>query len=392
MKCIILASGRGTRLAPFTDTRPKPLIKVAWKSIIEHNLESIYQDVEEIIIVVKYLAEQFLEQLWVDYKGTPIRYVKQSKEKWTWAALRWMQELGDCVLMYGDSIFEKQDIEQIVSLEGYGCLVQQVAEPSKYWIFVRQVDGSAMKVIEKPTQDYWNLASVWVFKFSEDIFKLVHEIGLSERDEFELTDAMNLFCMREKFQLIEMQGAFIDIWYPWQILEANSSYLSKLSKSDIQGVIEDNVHIKGNIILQKGAILKSGTYIEWNCIIWEWAIIGPNAYIRGNTVIGTGSKVWNAVEIKNSSIGEYSSIAHLSYIWDSILGNYVNVGWGTITANLRHDKKNMRCMIKGELIDTGMKKLWAIIWDGAKIGIQTSIYPGRIIETNATSIPADIIK
>ena len=392
MKAIILASGRGTRMKPLTDTTPKPLIKIAGKPIIEHNIEKIHKQVDEIILVVKYLSEQFKTYFWDNYKGTKISYHIQGDEKGTGAALWGIDIRDDTILLYGDSIFEEWDLDSILQLDGYGCLVQKVEQPEKYWIFIQKSDGTAEKVIEKPSEDYGNLANVWVYKFSGSIFALVDQIEISERWEYELTDAVNLFCAWEEFQLVQMKGEFIDIWYPWQILAANTYFLDQLTESQIEWTIEDNVTIKWKIILKQWAILKSGTYIEWNCIIWEDTAIGPNAYIRWNTVIGNSSKVGNAVEIKNSALWDISSVAHLSYIWDSIIGNSVNIWWGTITANVRHDKKNMRCMIDGNLVDTWLRKLWVIIGDGSKLGIHTDIYPGRVIETNGSSIPWEIIK
>ena len=392
MKAIILASGKGTRMRPLTDTTPKPLIKIAGRPIIEHNIEKIYAAVDEIIIVVKYLSEQFETYFWDNYKGTKISYHIQGEEKGTGAALYWINIQDDIILLYGDSIFEQSDLDSILNLDGYGCLVKNVDQPEKYGIFVQKSDGSAEKVVEKPTEDYGNLANVWVYKFSKIIFTLVDSIELSERWEYELTDAINLFCESETFQLIEMKGEFVDIWYPWQILAANSYFLDQFTESKIEWTVEDWVTIKWNIILKKWAVLKSGTYIEGNCIIWENTVIGPNAYIRWNTVIGNNSKAGNAVEIKNSSLWDTTVIAHLNYIWDSIIWNNVNIWWWVITANLRHDNKNMRCMIDGKLVDTWLRNLWAIIGDGAHLWIHTSIYPARVIETNGTTLPWEIIK
>ena len=161
---------------------------------------------------------------------------------------------------------------------------------------------------------------------------------------------------------------------------------------DKWAIIEPNVVVHGNIFLEKWAIIKSGTYIEGNVYIGENTIIGPNAYIRGNSTIGKNSKIGAFVELKASYVGENTNIPHLSYIGDSVIGNFVNFGWGTKVANLRHDEKNIRAMNKGKLVDTGRRKLGAIIGDGTHTGINTLIYPGRVLETNSTTLPGEIIK
>lgn len=392
MKAIILAAGEGTRLSPLTNTTPKPLLKICGKSIIEYTLESLHSYVDEFIIITKYKNELFPEKLWNNYKKSKITYIIQWADKWTGGALFWVKLQWDFLVINGDSIFDKKDLETLIKDKHYGALVQEVENPEIYWVFKQDSEGFAEEIIEKPETFVWNLANLWVYKFNEKLLKDIKKIPLSKRGEYEITDAINLFCRDEKFKLHAVKKYFVDIGYPWDILKANSFFLNQIKKSKLNGEVEKGVHIHGNVILEKWAIIKSGTYIEGNVYIESGAIIGPNAYIRGNTVIGKDSKVGFSVELKNSSIGEWSAIPHLSYIGDSVIGNHVNLWGGTKVANLRHDNKNIKVMVKDKLIDSGLRKLWAIIGDGVKTGINTMIYPGRIIETNGTTIPGEIIK
>jgi bifunctional UDP-N-acetylglucosamine pyrophosphorylase/glucosamine-1-phosphate N-acetyltransferase len=247
-------------------------------------------------------------------------------------------------------------------------------------------------VVEKPEENIWNLASLWVYKFNSKIFEYIEQVEPSPRWEYEITDAINLFVKKYPFKALQIDGYFIDVWYPWHILWANSHFLESLKLSDIRGKVEEGVTIKWNIILKEWAILKSGTYIEWNVYIEKDSIIWPNTYLRGNTTIGKNCKIWNAVEIKNSSIWNNTNIAHLSYIWDSVIGNNVNIGWWFIAAPLRHDDSTIKVMVKWKLIDTKLRKFGIIIWDNVKTGINTSSYPGRILDTNMYTKPGEIIK
>jgi len=392
MKAIILAAWEWTRLRPFTNTIPKPLLKICGKFIIEHNLEYIYDKVDEIIIVVKYKKELFYEKLWDNFKWTKITFFEQNDEIWTAAAIRWIDIWNsDILLLNWDSIFEKIDFDSISSLDWYWCLVQKVEDPSKYGIFIEE-NNIAKKVVEKPLDFIWNLASVWVYKFGKEIIDLAEKVELSSRWEYEITDAINTFIEMSKFKLLPISGNFIDVWYPWDILTANSYFLDKLEDSKLEWIVEENVVIKWNIVLEKWAILKSGTYIEWNCYIWKETIIWPNIYLRWNTVIWDNCHIWANNEIKNSSIWDYTNIAHLSYIWDSIIWNNVNIGWGFISANLRHDKANIKVAIKWVLTDTGKYKLWVMIWDNCKTGINSSSMPWRIMQNDTFSNPGEIIK
>lgn len=393
MKAIILAAWEWSRLRPLSNTTPKPLIQIFGKSILEHNLESIYTFVDEIIIVVKYKKEVIIEKLWDNFKNTKITYIEQSDEKWTWAAIRWINiPKTDILVLNWDSIFDKKDLENIIKLNWYWALVKKVQDPSKYWVFKQDSKWFATEIVEKPETFIWDLANLWVYKFSEEIIEISKNIPLSKRWEYEITDSINTFLNNHKFELIEISWEFIDIWYPWDILKANKYFLDKLEKSEIKWTVESWVTIKWNIVLEEWAILKSGTYIEWNVYIWKNSSIGPNTYLRWSTVIWENCHIWNAVEIKNSSIWNKTNIAHLSYIWDSILWNNINIWGWLITANLRHDKENIKVMVKQELVNSGLYKLWVIIWDNTKTWIKTMTYPGRIIDSDSFTMPWEIVK
>jgi len=391
MKAIILAAWEGTRLKPITNTTPKPLIKIVWKTIIEHNLESIYKDVDEIIIVVKYLKEKFPEILWDNYKWTKITYITQADEKGTAAAIKNINISWDFLLLNWDSIFDKWDLEKIINLKWYWALVQETTTPEKYGIF-KEKDWKALEIIEKPKEFVWNLANLWVYKFNDSIYKIVDSIPLSPRWEYEITDAINQFIRDNEFNLLKINWDFIDIGYPWDILSASSYFLNKLEISEINWKIEENVTIKWNVILEEWAVLKSGTYIEWNCYIWKNTTIGPNIFLRWNTSIWNNCKLWANNEIKNTSIWDNTNVAHLSYIWDSIIWNNVNIWWGFITANLRHDWNNIKVPVKWVLTDTWLHKLWIIIWDNVKTWIKAYSMPWRVIENDTMVMPWEMIK
>ena len=393
MKVVILAAWEWTRLKPLTNNIPKLLIKIYWKSIIEHNLENLKKFAKQFIIVVsKKNEEKIKNSLWNEYKKIKIKYHIQWTDKWTAAAIKDLIIKWDFIILYGDSIYSEEDIKKVIKDENYWCLVKKVEDPKRYWIFEADKELFAKKVVEKPVRNIWNLANMWWFKFNEKIIELARKTKKSKRWEYEITESLNAFLKNFKFKLHKINEDIIDIWYPWDILSANKYFLGKLKESKIKSKLEKNVIIKWNVIVEKGVTLKSWTYIEWNCYIWAGSVIWPNCYIRWNTVIWNNCKVWNAVEIKNSSLWDNTNVAHLSYIWDSIIWNNVNIWWWFIVANLRHDEKNIKVLFKLELKDSWLRKFWCVIWDNSKIWIWTKIYPGRIIENDTFTIPGEVIK
>lgn len=175
--------------------------------------------------------------------------------------------------------------------------------------------------------------------------------------------------------------------YPWHLLTINERLLSELSESQHHGEVSPAAVIEGHLIVGKGTRILPGVFIEGNAIIGENCKIGPNCYIRGNTSIGDNAHIGQAVEIKNSLIGHGSCIGHLGYVGDSVIGNNVNFGAGTITSNLRHDGLNHRTVVDEKLVCTGRRKFGTIVGDNVHTGIHTSIYPGRKLGSGTSTRP-----
>ncbi|HBM17006.1 MAG TPA: hypothetical protein DD381_11785 [Lentisphaeria bacterium] len=182
------------------------------------------------------------------------------------------------------------------------------------------------------------------------------------------------------------------ITYPWDFIKINEESIAELSETYIYGTVRTGATIDGKIILGEGSVILPGVYIEGNAVIGKNSKIGPNCYIRGNTYIGDECHIGQAVELKNSLIMNKVSIGHLSYIGDSIIGTKTNFGAGTITANLRHDGKNHKCLVESDFIDTGRRKLGVIVGEEVHTGINTTIYPGRKIYSYASTLPGEIVK
>ena len=184
------------------------------------------------------------------------------------------------------------------------------------------------------------------------------------------------------------EGSFL-VRYAWDLLRVNEYVVPLREAREGERVIESE---DGVLIVGEGTKVLPGVFVEGKVVIGKGGKIGPNCYLRGSIAIGDGCHIGQAVEVKNSIIGDGSSVGHLSYLGDSILGQKVNFGAGTITSNLRHDGKNHRSMVAGELVDTGRRKFGVVAGDFVHTGIQTALYPGRKIGPGVTTRPGEVVQ
>ena len=182
-----------------------------------------------------------------------------------------------------------------------------------------------------------------------------------------------------------------EIRYPWNILQINEDALAQITPR-ILGTVREQVVVDGILVLGENSVILPGVYIEGTVVIGKNCKIGPNCYIRGTTYLGDNVHVGQAVEVKNSILMHKVAAGHLSYIGDSIICPNTNFGAGTILSNFRHDGKNHRSMVNGELIDTGRRKFGAILGDGVHTGIHSSVYPGRKIWPKVSLRPGTVVQ
>ena len=388
IQAVIMAAGKSTRTWPLTLTKPKPLLKVMNKEIIKHNLEALQGLVGEVIIIVGFKKEMIIEEIGHKYGRLKIRYAEQKTQLGTGHALKCVEKLikGKFIVIGGDDIFSRKDIKACLKHK-YSVLGCKVEDPGRFGVFV--VKGKEVKkVVEKPRKFVSDIANAGLYVFDKSVFKF--KLRKSQRGEYEIVDYINALIKKERVVCEKVKGRWLSVGNPWDLIEANSVLVSEI-KNDIKGKVEKNVIVKGKLKAGKGTEILSGTYIKGNVIIGENCLIGPNCYLRGNTSIGDGCHIGQAVEIKNSVIMDNAKVPHLSYIGDSVIGENSNLGAGTITANLKHDNKNVRSVVKGKIVDTGRRKFGTIIADDVHTGIKTTIYPGRKIWPGVSTLPGEII-
>jgi len=386
MRAIILAAGAGERLEPITHTRPKPLIPILNKPLINYWIENLRAcGIKDISVVINPSHKDFFSRLGVDL-------IFQTEGKGTGKALLSAKGIKDEILViYSDVFLGDFSVLCKISNEGNSVLGVRVENPKEYGVLSVSSDGSLREIIEKPENPPSNLINSGVYKLDSDIFHYLEKISLSPRGELELTDAVTLMAKDKKIKVIEYNNYWIDIGRPWNIIDINKWALDNLVSSKNFGNIEDGVKIKGKVIIEDGVEIRSGTYIEGPVYIGKNSIIGPNSYLRPYTVLTENVKIGASVEVKESVIMEGSKILHLSYVGDSVIAEDVNFGAGTLIANLRFDEKEVKVNIKGQRVSSGRKKLGAFIGAHVRTGINVTILPGVKIGAYARIYPGAVV-
>jgi len=394
LKAVILAAGEGLRLQPITSTRPKHLIKVGGKPILEHCLSAVKTSgINDVLIVVHYM-EDAIRQFFGDGKkfGLKIDYAEQKAVLGTGNAISVIEPyVSDAfLLVYGDLLFSAEAVKKIVTLHkeenpAATMAVVPVENPENYGMVELENEKYVKRIIEKPNREKapTNLANAGIYVFSMEIFEKIRETSASTRGEWEITDAISQLAKEKTVLAAKIsKDDWIDIGRPWDLLEANRWTLTR-KEHKVYGVVESGAHLIGPVTVAETARIRSGAYIEGPSFIDEESDIGPNCYIRPYTSIGKKVRIGNACEMKNSIIMDDTHIGHLAYVGDSIICENCNLGAGTITANYRLDSGTIKMMVKDKVVDSGRTKLGAVLGDNVKAGINALFMPGVKVGCNS---------
>jgi bifunctional UDP-N-acetylglucosamine pyrophosphorylase/glucosamine-1-phosphate N-acetyltransferase len=391
MKAVIMAAGQSTRTYPLTLTRPKPLLKVVNKPILRHHLDALRGIVDGVVVIVGYRQEMIRNAFGSECEGLPIEYVEQTEQRGTGhAVLQCAGRIDEPFLVInGDDLFDPEDLRRLAAADR-AALAMEVADPRAFGIY--EVDGDrVVRLVEKPKEVFSNLANIGAYRFTPDVFDVLRKTEPSERGEIEITSAVQALADEGEFRVVAAHGYWLPTGYPWHLLDANEFLLNRDPRHDIQGDVSPAAHVSGPVVIGPGTVIRPGVVIEGPVIIGRDCTVGPNAWLRPGATLGNGCRVGQSVEIKNSILFDGAAVPHLSYVGDSILGEKVNFGCGTVTANVRHDGQNVRSAVKGELVDTGRRKLGAIVGDHVHTGINTSILPGRKFWPDTMTLPGQVV-
>lgn len=172
--------------------------------------------------------------------------------------------------------------------------------------------------------------------------------------------------------------------YAWEVLDDIKEYILKLGPTLPKDEYDNP---KEDVWIAKDAKVFDSAYIGSPCIIDHEAEIRHCAFIRGSAIVGKGATVGNSVELKNAVLFNCAEVPHFNYVGDSVLGFHAHMGAGSVTSNVKADRKNVVVKDADGNIETGRKKFGAILGDYAEIGCNAVLNPGSVIGSHSQVYP-----
>lgn len=190
------------------------------------------------------------------------------------------------------------------------------------------------------------------------------------------------------FNSVFIKNIFTGYEYPWQIIPDIKYIMEEYLKT----ATDSYTHLKDDVLVGEDVKIDPSVRIEGPAIIGDGCHLRHGAYLRGNVILDTGCVIGNSSEIKNSILMQGAQVPHFNYIGDSVLGEGAHLGAGAICSNLRSDKASVIIKFGEKSLDTGLRKLGAILGDHVEIGCGTVLCPGTVVGKNTSVYPLTLAR
>jgi len=366
-QAIILAAGEGWRLRPFTVNRPKVMLPVAGKPILQYMVEALAQNgIRNIVMVVGYKREQIFDYMGSgEQLGVDITYVTQKKRLGTAHALAQAREVAqdEFLVLSGDKLIDATTITRFVTVKPESVLVKRIESPERFGVATIE-DGVIKGIAEQPKEAGSNKVITRIYAFSGEVFDYIET-------EPAISGVLNKMIARGKpIHACETDGPWLEAVYPWDVLSLNSVVIPK-ARAEMGGVVEKGVSLKGQVSVGRDTVIRANSSVVGPVVIGDGCDIGPNACILPATSIGDNVIISPFSEIRNSVIGSDVAIGTGCAIQDSVVGNGCAIG-GHFTA--LSGEAEVKVNDAYHLV-----KLGAMLGEGCSIGSGVVAQPGVIL-------------
>ena len=378
-QAVILAAGEGQRLRPFTVNRPKVMLSVAGKPILQYAIEALAQSgIRDIVLVVGYRKEQVLDYMGSGEQfGVNLTYITQAKQLGTAHALALVKEAikDEFLALPGDNLIEADTIAQFAAIKPSALLVKRVDNPLRYGVVTLE-RNVVKEIVEKPAAARSNVVSTGIYALTTDIFDFIEP-------ELDLPDVLNkMIAQGNRIRAMETDGTWLDVIHPWDILNLNDAILHQIQATS-GGTIEAGVSLKGQVSVGKDTVIRSNSYIVGPVVIGDGCDIGPNACLLPATSIGNNVVISPFTEMRNSVIGDDVSIGPGCIIVDSVIDKGCIIkGHFTACSGL----EEVRINHESHQVSVG-----AMLGEGCNLGNSVVAQPGVIVGNYSQVQPLKLI-
>jgi glucose-1-phosphate thymidylyltransferase len=388
MKAVILAAGEGRRLRPLTATRPKVMLPVAGKPVLEHTVRALAAvGVKDLVLVVGYQRDRIQTHFGdgVDF-GVRFTYVVQDKQLGTGHALAVARDhVADApfLLLPGDNLVDERLLQDAVGKGPESRMVLAESEsPGKYGVPAVQ-SGLVTRIEEKPERPETKHVSTGIYQLSPDVLEHVRPT----RGALDLTTVLNESIEAGlKLRAVETKGLWADIVYPWDLLRVNSLMLTKTVTPDTgKATVEPGAVIKGPVALGPGTVVRSGAYLVGPLRVGGGTDIGPHCVLYPGSTIGDRVHLGPFCEIVDSVIMDDVRIGSNGLIHDAILDEGVR-----LNPRVAFDKGPCVVEIEGEL--HRVSGLGAVLGEDTYVGNNVVFEAGAIVGVHVRIAPNRVVR
>lgn len=357
MKAVILAAGEGTRLEPLTNVRPKPMLPVANRPVLEYVIDAVAgAGIDEIVLVVGYKQERIQSHFGDgDDWGVEISYVEQATQLGTAHALLQAESRlgGEFLVLNGDKIVTSDAIERVVDADSNHWVMTVTRAEDTGLYGVVSVDGTTVvDITEKPgpRQTDSELVNAGIYVFDPGIFSAIRET--ETEGELGLPTVLNSHLEAHPVETVNYTGPWFDITRPWDLLSVNGCAIDQF----------------GHPEPEYATIHETATVVD-GTVYGENISVDPNATVLRGTALGKNVSVGANAVVENAVIMDDVSIGASAVVRDCIVGANAEIGPGTIVEGGVTD------LTVGETIHRAVR-FGGIIGDNATLGGRVTVLPG----------------
>jgi len=374
---VILAAGEGRRLAPLTNRRPKPMLPVANKPLLEYVVDAVVAaGIDRLVLVVGYQRDRIQTHFGDgDEWNVEIQYAVQKKQLGTAHALEQAKSVidGPLLVLNGDRIIDPTVVEEVhaeftETADPAVMAIRRSSDPSSYGVVTLE-DRAITDIVEKPVGDSPSqLINAGVYAFeSEAIFDAIDTLSPGPDGEYQLTDALTVLLADGSITPVRYDGRWLDVSHLWDLLTVTGRILDSSETADDTGV-------------STGPEQPTTPIINENAYLSETATVGANAVIGRGTVVGENAHIGPNVTIERSVIFPDARIGAGAVLRDCIVGANARVG-----DNATVPSGDSTVVIDGTAYHpTGFG---GVFGDNASVGGGVTVEPGTLIGDTATVAP-----